>query len=85
MGPTPPPMDTYPHCWYLVAITGDLFKLVHWGGPHPPPPPMVLTASGGAATETQYSWQAGCTHPTGMLSCVKLFVLRSMNIMDSIH
>ena len=33
-----------------------------------PPPPMVLTPSGNH--QSTYSWQAGVTCPTGMLSCV---------------
>ena len=30
--------------------------------------PMVLTSSGGH--RNMYDWQAGGTHPTGMLSCM---------------
>ena len=52
-------MDPRPHpsCkWHLVAITGDLCKLVHFKSP--------LPISGGC-----WSAQASGTHPTGMLSC----------------
>ena len=44
-----------------MAITGDLFKLIHLI----PPPPLT---SGGRSTK---SWQVGGMHPTGMLSCYR--------------
>ena len=45
-----------------MAVTGDLIKLVHLRTP----PPPVLTSGG---HRSKYGFQAGGTHPTGMLSC----------------
>ena len=57
----PSPSPCY---WHLVIITGDLLKLIHLRA-YPLP---VLTSSGGQWNK--YVWQAGGTHPTGMLSCL---------------
>ena len=59
--------------WHLVMITGNLFKLVHMRTY--PPPQLVLTSSGGY--RNMYRWQAGGTHPSGILSwyfCHRLLV-----------
>ena len=67
MGPGYPP-SLY---WHLMVITKDLFKLVHLRTYHPPPPPpqppSVLTSSG--SHQKTNSWEAGGTHPSGMLFC----------------
>ena len=56
------------HCsWHLVAITGDLLKLVSFED-LPPSPLSVLISS--SDHQNTYSWQAGGTHLTGMLSCL---------------
>ena len=39
---------------------------------HSPPSPQLQTASGDH--QNTYSWQAGSTHPTGMLSCFYMFL-----------
>ena len=80
----PPPRDMEPGylpptcAWDLGAYTPSPLLLTS-GGHHwkpvqtwsledlPPPLPPVLTSSGGHWN--MYSWQAGGTHPTGMLSC----------------
>ena len=49
-------------------ITGDLFKLVHLGTPSTIPP--RATSGSGHWNWSTYSFQAGGTHPTGMLSCL---------------
>ena len=55
--------------WPVVVVTGDLFKLVHFRTyPHP-----VLVPSDGHWKT--YGWQAGSTHPVGMLSCFDLYFL----------
>ena len=59
MGPTPSPAaDIW---WSSLETCSNLFA---WG----PTPPPVLISSGGHWNT--YSWQAGGTHPTGMLSCI---------------
>ena len=69
-GPPSSPLSTWGptlflYCWLLVVITGNLFSLVHFRT-HP----AVLTSSGGH--RNMHRWQAGGTHPTGMLSCYYL-------------
>ena len=88
-GLTPPPeyqtWDLPPPRPRLLASGGHNWRPVQTcslGGDLTPP--MVLTASGGAATETRTVGKRA-VRSTRMLSCVKLFVLGSMNIMDSIH
>ena len=64
IGPHPYPLTMVPYytgppChWYLVPILGDLFT---WG----PTNPTVPTSRG---YWSMYSWQAGGTNTTGMLS-----------------
>ena len=75
--------DHYPWCigphftgtaysWHRVAITGDLFKLVHWTSLYNLPTPPVLTSGGHWNT---YGWQAGSAHPTAMLSCSLVYLI----------
>ena len=55
----------YPHCWHLVVITRNLFKLVYLRT-YPTPQPALISSGGHWNT---YGWQVGGTRPTGMLSC----------------
>ena len=59
MGPNSPLQTSGGHHWRPVK-TCSLEDL--------PPPPFILTSSGGY--QNTYGWQAGGTHPTGMLSCL---------------
>ena len=70
--PPPPPTSRSPlHKRHLVAITGDLFKLVHLRSPTSTdiwwPPKHVPLASGWAGT-----------HPAWMLSCWRYIFSRSL-------
>ena len=58
----PPTTDNW---WSSLDTCPNLFT---WGPTSHPPPPPVLTPSGGH--RNTYSWQAGGTHPTGMLSWI---------------
>ena len=69
-GPVLP--DPAPCYWHLMAITRYLFKIVHLRAP-----PVVLTSGSHWST---YSWQAGGTHPTGMLSCTMFFCCLQIEI-----
>ena len=46
------------HCLYILDMGSEIPTL----------PPLVLTPSG--SHQNTYGWQAGGTHPTGMLSCI---------------
>ena len=60
----PPSGHTHPPLLPQLVTSGGHHKLITW---NPTPPQPVLTSSGGH--------QRGRTHPTGMLSCLKVMLL----------
>ena len=65
-GDLPPTTDIW---WISLETCSNLFT---WGPTPPPPPPQPVLTSGDGHQNT-YGWQAGGTHPTGVVSCSKYF------------